>query len=128
MPLFLRALSGLDKLLLVELSLRTLKVGVLEEPTLAGAGEIEDDLVESAYWFVTVSSFARQTGTRLVLISTAVCNIGFDICKLRKLLLSGLGGPSTLLRDEVGDRLLFSSLFFSDLSILCLSLVGVLLT
>ena len=49
MPLFLRALSGLDKLLLVELSLRTLKVGVLEEPTLAGAGEIEDDLVESAY-------------------------------------------------------------------------------
>ena len=82
---------------------------------------------DKGFAIILVSSFARHTGTKFVLISTAVCRIGLDICRLRKLPLSGsLGGPSKLLRDDVGDKLLVSSAEF--LSILCLSAVGVRLT
>lgn len=82
---------------------------------------------DNGFSIILVSSFTRQTGTKFVLMSTAVCKIGLDICRLRKLPLSGsLGGPSKLLRDDVGDKLLESSVEF--LSILCLSAVGVRLT
>ena len=116
LPLCLAKDSVLDRLLPVELSLRTLNVGVPVVLTHAGAGETVADLFESEYWFETKPSFGKQTGTRLVLMSTAFCNIGLEICKLRKFPFSCFGGPSKLCSDEVGERLLVSS-FFSTLSI-----------
>ena len=74
-------------------------------------GGVETVLVRvvSAIEVVIALSFGLHTGTKFVLISTAVCNIGFEICKFRKFPLSGFGGPSKLLSDEVGDKLLLSS-------------------
>ena len=51
------------------------------------------------------ASGARQTGTRCILESTSVWRIGPEISKLRRRPLSGLGGASKLLTDDVGDKL-----------------------
>ena len=126
LPLLFTAPSALAAIVLVETDLSLEGNGLLV--MFVGEGEIDFEINGEAYWCAIISSFALHTGRRLVLISTAVCSIGFEICRLRKLALSCFWGPSSLLSEEVGDRLLVSSEIASVLSILCLSLVGVLLT
>lgn len=126
LPLLFTAPSALATIVLVETDLSLEGNGLLV--MFVGEGEIDFEFKGEAYWCAIISSFALHTGRRLVLISTAVCSIGFEICRLRKLALSCFWGPSSLLSEEVGDRLLVSSEIASVLSILCLSLVGVLLT
>ena len=126
LPLLFTATSDLAAIVLVETDLSLEGNGLLV--MFVGEGETDFEFKGEAYWCAIISSFALHTGRRLVLISTAVCSIGFEICRLRKLALSCFWGPSSLLSEDVGERLLVSSEIASVLSILCLSLVGVLLT
>jgi hypothetical protein len=54
---------------------------------------------------VVSASGSLLTGTKLIFAFKVVCKIGLEMSRLLRRPLSGLGGASKLLTDEVGDKL-----------------------
>jgi len=89
---------------------------------MGGGGALALTLVEislgdegcSGDFTFTDGSVGLFTVSRLTFVFSDDCRIGLEISKLRNLPLSGLGGASKLLIEDVGDKLPGSFGFFFD--------------